>query len=162
MPQLEFSTYLGQIFWVLVTFISFWLIMDCFIIPKISDTIDARKRKYDDFILKAEEINKKALVSLRNYEETLTAAKARAAEQIKQNESELKEMIAEKEKEINLLLKEKIAANEAGLEREKGETLKKIEELSQTAALAIVQQLGLKSISEKDIRQIPKEKGKAI
>ena len=61
MPQLEISTYLTQIFWVLLTFICFWLVMDRFIIPGIAETIDARKRKYDDYLLKAERVNKKAL-----------------------------------------------------------------------------------------------------
>ena len=42
MPQLEISTYLTQIFWVLLTFICFWLVMDRFIIPGIAETIDAR------------------------------------------------------------------------------------------------------------------------
>ena len=50
MPQLEISTYLTQIFWVITTFIIFWMVMDHVIIPKISDTIEARKRKYDDYL----------------------------------------------------------------------------------------------------------------
>ena len=107
MPQLEISTYLTQIFWVLLTFICFWLVMDRFIIPGIAETIDARKRKYDDYLLKAERVNKKALASLRRYEETLAAAKAEAASQIKKNEDELKNMIAEREEDINRQLKEK-------------------------------------------------------
>ena len=60
MPQLEMSTYGTQIFWVLLTFICFWLVMDRFIIPRIADMVEARKRKYDDYILKAEQITKKA------------------------------------------------------------------------------------------------------
>ena len=82
MPQLEISTYLTQIFWVITTFIIFWMVMDHVIIPKISDTIEARKRKYDDYIIKAEEINKKALATLERYESTLAAAKSKASEQI--------------------------------------------------------------------------------
>ena len=100
MPQLDISTYLTQIFWVLVTFITFWMIMDHIIIPKISETIEARKRKYDDYIMKAEEINKKALATLERYEETLTAAKLQATEQIKANEEDLQKMIEKREEEI--------------------------------------------------------------
>ena len=67
MPQLDFSTYLTQFFWVIVTFICFWFIMDKFIVPKLRDTIEERKRKYEDLILKADKINKKALESLKKY-----------------------------------------------------------------------------------------------
>lgn len=152
MPQLEISTYLTQIFWVLVTFISFWIIMDRIIIPRIAEQIEARKRKYDDFIIKAEEINKKAIASLNQYEKALAAAKAQAAEQISLNEAELKQFIAEKEASLNETLKEKIAENETMLEKEKNETLKKIESLSQNLAYSILEKLEISSISLDDVK----------
>ena len=158
MPQLEISTYLTQIFWVITTFVVFWMIMDHIIIPKISETIEARKRKYDDFIMKAEEINKKALATLERYEETLAAAKIKATEQIKANEEELRKMIEEREDEINQQLKSKIAEHEEKLVKDKAVTMSKIEELSEIAAAAIIKQLDLKTITEADIKQISKQK----
>lgn len=153
MPQLEVSTYISQIFWLITTFLCFWLIMDRVIIPRISETIEARKRKYNEFILKAEEINKKALSALNKYEETLAAAKANAALQISQNEAELKIFVEKEEADINKRLKQKVAENEEKLFHEKEETLKKIEELSQTAAYAVLQQLNIKSVTPDDIKK---------
>lgn len=158
MPQLEISTYTTQIFWVLVTFIIFWQIMDHFIIPRISDMIDARKRKYDDFILKAEEINKKALATLERYEETLAAAKKEANKQIEENEQELKKMIEEREEEISQKLKQKIEESEEKLKQEQQATMDKIEELSEKAAIEIVKELGLKKITIEDIQELSKQK----
>lgn len=157
MPQLEISTYLTQIFWVITTFIIFWMVMDHVIIPKISDTIEARKRKYDDYIIKAEEINKKALATLERYESTLAAAKSKASEQIKANEDALKKMIDEREEEITQQLKLKMAEHEKKLEEDKASTMAKIEDLSKIAAMAIVKELDLKSISEADINQALKK-----
>lgn len=153
MPQLEVSTYISQIFWLITTFLSFWLIMDKVIIPRISETIEARKRKYNDFILKAEEINKKALSTLNKYEETLAAAKADAARQISENEAELKAFIAGQEAEMTKRLKQKVAENEEKLFHEKEETLKKIEELSQTAAITVLRQLGIKNVTPSNIQK---------
>ena len=158
MPQLEISTYLTQIFWVITTFVVFWMIMDHIIIPKISETIEARKRKYDDFIMKAEEINKKALATLERYEETLAAAKLKASEQIKANEDELRKMIEDREAEINQQLKSKIAEHEEKLVKDKVETMSRIEELSEIAATAIIKQLDLKTITETDIKEVSKQK----
>lgn len=146
MPQLEISTYLTQIFWTILTFISFWLIMDKLIVPKIAETIEARKRKYDDFIIKAEEINAKALASLKNYEEALTAAKANAAVQIKKNEEELKAFISNKEEEINKRLHTQISEQEKLLAEEKAATMQKVEEMSESLAYTILEQLEIKSI----------------
>ncbi len=153
MPQLEVSTYISQIFWLITTFLSFWLIMDKVIIPRISETIEARKRKYNDFILKAEEINKKALSTLNKYEETLAAAKADAARQISENEAELKAFIAGQEAEMTKRLRQKVAENEEKLFHEKEETLKKIEELSQTAAITVLRQLGIKNVTPSNIQK---------
>ncbi len=158
MPQLEISSYLTQIFWVITTFIIFWMIMDYVLIPKISETIEARKRKYDDFIMKAEEINKKALGTLERYETTLAAAKLKASEQIKANEDALRKIIEEREDEINQQLKTKIAEHEERLRADKAATLSKIEELSEIAAATIIKQLDLKTITESDIQQVAQQK----
>lgn len=154
MPQLEVSTYISQIFWLITTFLCFWLVMDRFIIPRISETIEARKRRYNEFILKAEEINKKAQASLKHYEDALAAAKVNAFEQNRKNEEELKAFIKKEEEEINTRLKLKIAENEELLFQEKAETMEKIEELSKTVAFAVLKQFDIKSVSMSDIQKI--------
>lgn len=146
MPQLEVSTYFTQIFWLITTFISFWFIMAKLIVPKIAEMVELRKRKCSDYILKAEEINKKALLVLQQYEQTLAVAKANAAEQINQNEQELKSFIEAKENEINERLRKKIEENEEMLEKEKENTLKKIDELALNTAYLISQKLELQSV----------------
>ena len=154
MPQLEISTYVTQIFWLIVSFLSFWFMMAKIVIPKISETIEERKRKYDDYIRKAEEINVKALDSLQRYEKTLAAAKIKAAEQIAQNERELKEIIEAKEAEINQQLKQKIEESEALLTKQKAEIMTKVEALSKETALLILDELQLSSITSQDIDEV--------
>ena len=157
MPQLDGSVYVTQIFWLLVTFISFWFMMAKLVIPKISETIEARKRKYDDYIRKAEEINAKALEALNRYDKMLAVAKNKATEQILQNENELKQIIAEKENEINEQLKIKVAEQEAILEKEKQNVLTKINALSQETAYEILQKIDIMAISRADLEDISKE-----
>ena len=159
MPQLDISTYFTQIFWVISTFLVLWFIMDRFIVSKIADTIEARKRKYDSSVFKAEETNKKALASLKRYEETLAAAKTEANEKINQNEEELKAEISQKEIEITQRVKQEIEDSEKTLASEKADTMLKIEELAENAAYKVAQQLGLESITLKDIQDISEKKG---
>lgn len=129
--------------------------MDRFIVPKIADTIEARKRKYDEFILKAEEINNKALASLARYEEAMAAAKQNADLQIKQSEAELKKFIAARETEIDNELRDKIEKSEETLALEKADTLKKIEEISEAAVLSVIEKLGLKKdLTLADVKKI--------
>ena len=154
MPQLDISTYFTQFFWVIVTFISFWFVMDKLIVSKLKDTINKRKQKYDDLILKADKINKKALESLNKYEEIIAAAKLKADEQIKQDKLELKKFIEDKEQEIDLKLKEKVKQCENMLEQEGSNTLNKIDELSKNISLSIINQLDIKKVTMNDIEGI--------
>lgn len=156
MPQFDVSTYIPQIFWALVVFFCYWLLMDKFLIPKIAEMVEVRKRKYNDFILKAEEINKKAQESLEQYENTLSAARAEAKTQIAKNEAKLKELIAQKEAELKRELSVKMAEHEAKLATERENILKKIDELSVKAAYVAVQQLDLPEITRKDIDELVK------
>ena len=157
MPQFDVSTYMPQMFWVLVVFFCYWLLMDKFLIPRIAEMVEARKRKYNDFILKAEEINKKAQESLMQYENALSAARAAAAEQIAQNEAELKELIEQKEAELKQELSLKMAEHKAKLASEKEDILEKIDELSVKVVFTAVQQLNLSAITHSDIDKLVKK-----
>lgn len=154
MPQFDVSTYISQMFWVLLIFFCYWLVMDKLIIPRIAEMIEFRKRKYDDFIQKAEEINKKAQTSLQQYEKTLAAARAEASSQIAKNEKELRELISQKESEIKNDLAQKMTEHENKLAREKEKLLKKIDKMSINVALVATKQLNLPSITRADIDEV--------
>ena len=66
-------------------------------------------------------------------------------------------MIDEREEEITQQLKSKMAEHEQKLEADKASTMAKIEDLSKIAAMTIIKELDLKSISEADINQALKK-----
>jgi F-type H+-transporting ATPase subunit b len=154
MPQFEISTYISQIFWLVTTFFCFWMIMDRFIVPKIRESVEERKRKYDEIILKAEKFNQKAKASLEMYENKISAAKEDMDKTIKKHEEELKKIIEEQEIDIETKLKRKIQESEKMLSQERKETIDKIDELSEQTALAIVQKLNLNHITIDDIKNV--------
>lgn len=150
MPQLDTSIYITQIFWLLTTFLSFWLIMDKFVVPKIAEKIEERKRRYNDYILKAEEINKKALLTLKNYEEKLAVAKKDAIKQINANEEELAEFVQKQQEAINLKLKQQVADNEEKLASEMKVALANVDEMAKNVAWKIVECMDL-NFNKEDI-----------
>lgn len=151
MPQLDPSTYVSQFFWLIVSFLSLWLIMAWFIIPKIDDIIKQRRQKIDAFIQKAEKINAQALSSLDKYHKALDKAKNSAETAIAQNRQDLDKTIAEKKAEIEDALAKKIADSEYVLAKQKQETLDAIEHISQQLADNIIQKLNVeKSNSSKN------------
>lgn len=150
MPQLDTSTYLSQIFWLLLTFLSLWFVMSWFIIPRIEDIMEQRRQKIDGFIQKAEKINKQALQSLDKYEKALKKAKEKANLRIKQNKTDLVKTISEKHAEIEDILNRKIADNEYMLEKQRQETLETVEQISELLADRILVKFGVKKSINKE------------
>lgn len=141
MPQLETSTYLSQFFWLLVSFLSLWFFMAWVIIPKIEEVMEQRRRKIDDYVQKAEKINKQALQSLAKYEKALQKAKNEAEQSLEKNKIYLEEKVANKHTELENLLNKKIADTEYVLAKERQETLAAINEVSNKLALNILTKL---------------------
>ena len=82
MPQLDLSTYASQAFWMILSFSVLWILLSVFVTPKITDILEQRKRKMDDYIRKAEKLNQQAKLSLEKYEKALNDAKIKANENI--------------------------------------------------------------------------------
>lgn len=153
MPQLETSTYFSQIFWLITTFLSLWFFMAWFIIPKIEDVMEQRRRKIDDFVQKAERFNKQALVSLNKYEKALEKAKAEAQNAIADNKKILETSVLARRSQVEELLNKKIADTEIMLAKEKQETLIAIDELALTLATDILAKLDIQNINLDTIRK---------
>ena len=71
MPQLDFSTFSSQSFWLVVSFGLMWLIMAKMIVPKITDILNQRQRKIDDYLNAAGEFKQAAEAALEKYRQAL-------------------------------------------------------------------------------------------
>ncbi len=142
MPQLDPSSYISQIFWLTVTFLSLWFVMSVFIIPKIKNIIDEREQKIAEYIGKAESINKQANDALKRYEKAVSEAKNRTALQIAENRAEIEKMLQKKQDEADRIFASQIAENEQILKQEREETLKLTEEIAQKIAQTILKKIG--------------------
>lgn len=143
MPQLDTSTYISQIFWLITSFFSLWFVMAWFIVPKIEDIIKQRRQKIDGYIQKAENINQQALQSLEKYQQALDKAKKEAEAAIAQNRTELDNTIKTKKKEIDELLSKKIAESEYTLAKERLETMSAVNNISTALADEVLLKLGI-------------------
>ncbi len=157
MPQLDWSTYLSQAFWLLVCFCALWILLANLVTPKLADVIEQRKRKINDYVEKAEQLNRQAQNSLLKYQQTLAEAQAQAQKQLDIGRAELKAKLDAKAAKMTNEINQKIADSELVLATEKQETLQQIEAISQDLAYHIVQKLGFNNISKKDIALIALE-----
>ncbi|MBQ9034496.1 MAG: hypothetical protein IJ099_00865 [Alphaproteobacteria bacterium] len=154
MPQLDWSTFVSQAFWLIVCFCALWAMLAFWIMPKLANVVEQRKRKIVDYVQKADFFNTAAKNSLNKYNETLAAAKAQAERQLSDGRAELKKQLESTNRQMTEQLNKKIADNEFLLASEKNETLLQIEDISQELAYSILQKLGFLNISREEVAKV--------
>ena len=112
MPQLELSTYFSQFFWLILCFCILWLMLSLFITPKLSDIIEQRKRKINDYVQKADKLNMQAKEALDRYNTSLAQAEEIAEKEMQKGKDELKAYLSDAENKMTASINRKIADNE--------------------------------------------------
>ena len=94
MPQLDFSTFPNQIFWLVVFCVVLFAIVKFFIIPRMEDIFANRRKIIDGNIAKAEEIRLRVSEIEKQIEEELQKAKSQCDEIMSNSGNNIKEQMA--------------------------------------------------------------------
>ena len=80
MPQLDFSTFPNQIFWLVVTLVVIYLVLSKVALPRIASVLAERQGTITNDIAAAEELKHKAAEAEQAYEKALADARAAASQ----------------------------------------------------------------------------------
>ena len=94
MPQLDFSTFPNQIFWLVVFCVVLFAIVKLFIIPRMEDIFANRRKIIDGNIAKAEEIRIRVSEIEKKIEEEIQKAKLQCDEIMNSSGLNIKEQMA--------------------------------------------------------------------
>ena len=97
MPQLDFSTYVPQLFWLAVSFFVLYLLMRLVALPRVGATIDLRRARLDEDLARAAETRAQAQDAIR---QTAERAAVEAAQRHRQLADALAEQIRGAERQI--------------------------------------------------------------
>ena len=89
MPQLDFSTWPNQIFWLLVTLVVIYLVLSKIALPRIGAVLADRKSTITNDLAAAEELKQKAVDAEKAYNEALANARTEAAKIVAQARAEI-------------------------------------------------------------------------
>lgn len=78
MPQLDFATWPGQIFWLLLIFGALYLVLSRSVLPKIGGVIEDRRDKIADDLDEAGRLKRQSEDAAAAYEKALADARAKA------------------------------------------------------------------------------------
>ncbi|MBN9565809.1 MAG: ATP synthase F0 subunit B [Alphaproteobacteria bacterium] len=136
MPQLDLSTFPAQIFWLLFTFLSLFLLVRYMIVPRMQQIFDARWEKQDNNLQRANEFKAEAEQLLLKTEQLLEKSKEEAGQIIRQCEVEIK---AEQDKileELQQVLHQKVSKAEKDMQLLKQKIIEELPSFSSDLAQA--------------------------
>ena len=98
MPQLNPEFWISQIFWLILTFGTMYVVLSKFILPKISNNLESRKSQILENIEAAEKQREDSEAKLKEYDEIILKSKSEAKTIFNQTrEKALKDIMAKKE-----------------------------------------------------------------
>jgi len=78
LPQLDFSTFPNQIFWLVVTLVVIYMVLSRVALPRIASVLAERQGTITNYIAAAEELREKAAEAEAAYDKALADARAEA------------------------------------------------------------------------------------
>lgn len=141
LPQLDFTTYTSQLFWLAIAFGLLYLLLAKVFLPRLSALLEERRDRIADDLDTAAGLRDEAADAGKALDAAMADARARAhAIVAKQREKMTAEIDAES-REAETALEARLDAAEATIASRKGEALARVREVAADTAGALVQKL---------------------
>ena len=141
MPQLDFSTFPNQIFWLVVFCVVLFAVVKFFIIPRMEDIFANRRKIIDGNIAKAEEIRLRVSEIEKQIEEELQKTKSQCDEIMNISGNNIKEQMAAALEDSKIATSQLINEAEGRLRELKDGSEAAIEKISEELASEIISKI---------------------
>lgn len=142
LPQLDYSTWSSQIFWLIITFGLLYIVLWRFILPRIGAGINDRSDRIADDLDAASNMQKEAEEASIAYERVMANAKAKAHNIAETTRKSVDADIAAEVEAAEAQFATKQTAAEDRIRKIRSAALAKIDDVAQDTTLAIVEKLG--------------------
>lgn len=123
LPQLDFSTYASQIFWMFIAFGVLYVFFAKKTIPDVSGVIESRRAQIEGDLDNAERLKEDAEKAQAAYEAALADAREKASSLFRQAEENIKSSTAKRSEDFKAKSAKKIEATEKAVENAKNAAL---------------------------------------
>ncbi|MEL6476845.1 MAG: F0F1 ATP synthase subunit B' [Pseudomonadota bacterium] len=138
LPQLDFSTFPSQIFWLVVSLVVLYQLMTKIALPRIATVLEERADAIADDLDKAEEFKQKAEDAEKAYEQALADARAKAAEIAAETRAEIQKDVEAAMVKADAEITARTAESEARIAEIRASAMEAVEEVANDTAGAIV------------------------
>jgi len=141
MPQLNPEFWISQIFWLILTFGTLYVVLSKLILPKISANLESRKSQISDNIEAADKQREESEAKLREYEEIVSKSKIEAKKIFNQAREKALKDIGQKIEVLDKQIDEEIKKVEDEINQLKKEAPAKINKIAIETASELTQKL---------------------
>ena len=145
MPQLDFSTWPNQIFWLLVALTAIYLILTRVALPRIGAVLAERRGTIINDLAAAEDLKAQSLAAEKTYNEALASARVEAAKIVAKARAEIDADLASAIARADGEIAERTAVSEARIGEIRAGAVESVTEVARDTAEAIVAALGGKA-----------------
>jgi F-type H+-transporting ATPase subunit b len=142
MPQLDFSTWPNQIFWLLVTLVVIYFVLSKIALPRISAVLADRKSTITNDLAAAEELKQKAVAAEKAYQDALTSARTEAAKIVAQAKAEIQKDLDAATAKADVEIAAKTAESEKSIAEIRDGAAAAVTEVAKDVAAELVAALG--------------------
>ena len=141
MPQFDPTFFAPQLFWLLLTFVTLYVLMSSVALPKIGAVLEERQRKIDDNLDKAAQLKAEAEAAVAAYERALSESRAHAHAVIKEASDRLAHDAEARNRALAARLAEQIKAGEVRINQAKSEALANVRDVAADVAGSVIARL---------------------
>ncbi|MGB8812193.1 MAG: F0F1 ATP synthase subunit B' [Paracoccaceae bacterium] len=145
MPQLDFSTWPNQIFWLAVTLVVIYLVLSRVALPRIGAVLAERSGTITNDLAAAEELKKKAVAAEQAYNDALARARTEAAKIVAEAKAAIQKDLDVATAKADAQISAKAAESEKAIAEIRAGALESVTEVAKDTAREIVAALGGKA-----------------
>ena len=156
MPQLDFSTFLPQIFWLLISLSFLYIVLSRYALPRVSDVIEERKDIIAQDIDSAKEYSAESEKAIEELNLKLSEAKANSQNLINNSLQSIKEDNEIKKSNLIKEINNEILEAESKIKEKKETALDEVSSISETLAIEMLENLSVGKIDKGKIAALSK------
>ena len=153
MPQLELQDFAPQLIWLVISFVTLYLIMARVALPRIADVLEERRDRIASDLDKAEQLKQKTDEAIAAYEQSLAEARTHAHTIAQETRDKLSGEVDAEKSQVEKQIAEKTSIAEARIAKAKADALTHVNEVAADVAESVVKQLIGAKLTKTELNQ---------
>ena len=152
MPQLNPKYWASQAFWLIIIFLSIYILISRIFIPKIKSNIDMRESKIRKDLEEAKTFREEAEKKLKAYKDLMASAKVDAKKILSESSQKLNEDMQTKKNKIQKEIEQETRNAEKEIQKFKSESLNKVNTISEEIVSTLVKDIFGEDLNRSSIK----------